>query len=75
MGEVIAGINDSSIKYTFTDPLISETEIMERLAFGSIDLTGCFDVVDDGVFRKIRQGLITELSPPPRPAKARTDST
>lgn len=40
-----------------------------------IDLTDCFHLVEDDVFRKIKTGLIEERSPPPRPDKVRRDST
>lgn len=54
---------------------MKETEIMEKFVFSLIDLTDCFHLVDEDVFRKIKTGLLEERSPPPKPGKQRRDST
>lgn len=72
---LLKGIEDKIIKWTYTDPTIKEKDIMERFVFGQIDLSDCFHLVDEDVFRKIKTGLIEERSPAPRPGKLRRDST
>ena len=71
---LIQGIEDKSIKWTYTDPSIKEKEIMEKLVFGMVDITGCLCPIDDDLFRKTKNGLLEERSPPPRPEKQRKKS-
>lgn len=72
---LLRGIEEKTIKWTYTDPRIKEKEIMEKFVFGLIDLTDCLYIMDDDLFRKIKTGLIEERSPPPRPEKLWRDNT
>ena len=72
---LLSGIESKDFKWTHADPKVKEKEVQEKLVFGLIDLTDCFFVAEDDVFRKIKPGLIEERSPPPRPEKqGRKDS-
>lgn len=71
---LLKGIEDKIIKWTYTDPNIREKEIMEKLVFGQIDLTDCFQLTEEDNFRKIKTGLLEERSPPPRPEKQRKEA-
>ena len=71
---LIKGIEDKTIKWTYTDPTFKEKEVEEKIVFGTVDLTDCFQLIDDDLFRKIKTGLIEERSPPPRPDKVRKDN-
>lgn len=72
---IVKGIEDKTIKWTYTDTNITEKEIMEKLVFGQIELTDCYQLVDEDVFRRTKNGLIEERSPPPRPEKIRKGNT
>ena len=71
---LVKGIEEKSIKWTYTDPTFKEKEVWEKFVFGMIDLTDCLYMIDDDMFRKVKSGLIEERSPPPRQSKARKDS-
>ena len=71
---LVGGIEDKTIKWTYTDPTYTEKDIEEKIVFGTVDLTDCFYLMDDDLFRKVKTGLIQERSPPPRPEKVRKDS-
>lgn len=71
---LLKGMDDKVIKWTYNDPNIREKEIMEKIVFGQIDLSDCFQIIEDDMFRKTKSGLLEERSPPPRPEKLRKDS-
>lgn len=62
--QLLKGIEDKTFKYTFTDDRIDDTEILVMLEANSIDLTNCFAIEEDGVYNKIRNGLVQERTPP-----------
>lgn len=44
---LLKGIEDRNIKWTYTDPTIKEKEVMENFVSGLVDLTDCFHLLDD----------------------------
>lgn len=61
------GLNKGTYKYTYTYQDIDESEMLKLLTNSCVDINHeCFLTLDDGVFRKVRSGLIEERTPPPR---------
>lgn len=64
---IAEGIDKGTYKYTYTYPDIDESEKMKLLTNSCIEINHeCFLTLDDGVFRKVRCGLIEEHTPPPK---------
>ena len=62
---ITRNLKEGKYKYTYTYPQIEDSEMMSLLTNNCIELTpDCFEMQDDGVFRKIRPGLVEELTPP-----------
>ena len=71
---LLEGIRNKTIKFTYEDSNLSESELMEKFVFGLVDTTDCHFLIDVDRFRKIKTGL-KEIYKPTRPGKlARKDS-
>lgn len=64
---ITEGIRKGTYKYTYTYPNIDENEMLKLLTKSCININReCFLTLDDGMFRKVRSGLIEDRTPPPR---------
>ena len=71
---LLEGIRNGTIKYTYTEGNLKESELMEKFVFGMVDTTECLFLVDVDRFRKIKTGL-KDIFKQYRPEKqARKDS-
>ena len=57
------GINKNIYKWTYSNKDLSEELVYNQLCNNEIDLKSCWRLTDNGTFRKIRSGLLTERSP------------
>lgn len=67
---LLKGIEERKYKFTYTNEMVDEEEIKNMISTNSIDLTHCFDTLEDGIFRKLRSGLIKEKNAT-QPGKAK----
>lgn len=59
------GIQERKYKYTYRDDNVNDEDILRMIEGNTIDLTQCFAIEEDSVFKRIRSGLTEERSPPP----------
>ena len=62
---IIDGIESGKYKWRYTSTAYEEEEIYNYMRNNDIDLSNCFCNIDDTQFRKIRNGLLIEKTPPP----------
>lgn len=63
--QITKNLREGKYKFTYKYNRIKEEDIMKMITKNCIEITqDCFSIVDDGTFRKIRQGLIEEHTPP-----------
>lgn len=62
--QILESIEKGIYKWTYTSSAYSEREIFNMLASKMIDLHKVFHIQEDQSFRKIRNGLIQEKTPP-----------
>lgn len=63
---LLRGIEENKYKYTYTNEMMEDEEIMNLIKSNEIDLTDCFDILEDTMFSKISSGKIKEISPSPQ---------
>ena len=68
---IFKAIESGKFKWTYSNSAFSEENIMNYLKSNEINLKDCFRMVDDQVFRKIRNGLTKQRTPPDNRSKPR----
>lgn len=66
LANITEGINTGKYKWTYEDEGYDEDEILRGLKNDEIEFKGCWKTMEDTQFKKVRNGLITERTPPPR---------
>lgn len=56
-------IKGNKIKFTFTDNMFDEEEVIGLIEENLIQLKDCYSTVDDSIFRKLRSGISNIHSP------------
>lgn len=56
-------LKENKIKFTFTDEMFNEEEIIGLIQENRIELKDCFQTMDNTIFKKLRTGLTKELHP------------
>lgn len=57
-------LRENKLKYTYTDNMFEDEEIIGLINNNLVELKGCFTVMDNAIFKKQRSGLIKVHSPP-----------
>lgn len=63
-------LSENKLKYTYTDEMFDEEEVISLIKNNLIDLKNCFPIMDNVIYRKLRFG-ITKVHPPPVQHKRR----
>jgi len=61
--DLMHGIENKEFKWTYGEQTISADDVLNMIKNSTVDLKGCWRVVDRGTFRKIRSGLAESRSP------------
>lgn len=56
-------LRENKIKYTYTDEMFEEEEVVNMIEKNSIELKECFSTMDNVIFKKLRSGLTRIHSP------------
>lgn len=56
-------MEDGKYKWTYADRRLEEQEVINLIRYHQLSTDGCFIIVDDSVFNKIRTGPIEDHSP------------
>lgn len=65
--ELTTKMNNSVLKYTFSDHTIDDSELFTLIESNKIKMdNSCWHMVDDSIFKKIRSGYLAEKTPPPK---------
>ncbi len=62
------GIDTGLYKFRYRNPTYTDEEILLYITNNDIDLTNCWCTTDETQFKKLRNGLIQDLTPPPNKA-------
>lgn len=65
------GIEEGKYKWLYTNDSYNEEETCKYLINNDIDLRECWRIIDDQMFRKIRNGLFEERTPPTNKGRVR----
>ncbi|MPC70018.1 hypothetical protein E2C01_064253 [Portunus trituberculatus] len=60
------GILNSTCKWSYTDNSYNDEEVYQYLIRNAITLDNCWYTTEDSRFNKMRNGLNTERTPPPK---------
>ena len=62
------GIDSGIYKFRYRNNIYTDEEILLYMVNNDIDLTNCWCTTDETQFKKVRNGLIQDLTPPPNKA-------
>ncbi|ORD93408.1 hypothetical protein ECANGB1_2305 [Enterospora canceri] len=68
------GIDTGLYKWRYTCAAYEEQELYIYITNNEVDLVNCFCITDDSQFKKIRNGLVQERTPPPNKHRYRHSS-
>lgn len=60
---LVGAIRDDKIKFTYTDEMFEEEEVIGLIEKNLIELKDCFSIMDNVLFKKLRTGLSQLHSP------------
>lgn len=72
--ELTRGMLEGTYKWTYSSKRHTDEEIYKLISNNEVKMEGCWKVVDDQSFRKIRNGYKEEKTPPPSKLRNRIDS-